>query len=52
MYAFETFSLTLGEEHRLTAIPIGVLKISGYKEVETAGAWRKMLNEGLCNMYC
>jgi hypothetical protein len=41
LYGCETWSLTLGEEHRLRAFEKRVLKIFGPKRDED-GSWRKI----------
>jgi hypothetical protein len=46
MYRFETWSLSLREEHRLR-----VLRIFGPKRDEVIGDWRKLHNEELHNFY-
>jgi hypothetical protein len=45
-YGRETWSLTLREEHRLR-----MLGIFGPKRDAVAGAWRKLHNEELHNLY-
>jgi hypothetical protein len=48
MYGFETWSLTLGEEHRLRVFENRVLrKIFGLKRDEVTREWRKLYNEEL-----
>jgi hypothetical protein len=44
LYGYETWSLTLREEHSLT-------KIFGPKRDEVTGGWRKLHNEELHNLY-
>jgi hypothetical protein len=51
MYGCETWSLTLGEERRLTVFEKRVLrKIFGPKR-EEAGSWRKLYNYELHDLY-
>jgi len=51
-YGFETWSLTLREEHRLRVFENKVLRrIFGCKQKEVVGGWRKLHNEKLCNLY-
>jgi hypothetical protein len=45
LYGCETWSLTLGEEHRLRVFENGVLMIFGPKREED-GSWRKSHNDG------
>jgi hypothetical protein len=47
MYGWETWSLTLREEHRLRLLR----KIFGPKGDEMTGGWRKLHNEELHNLY-
>jgi hypothetical protein len=50
-YGCETWSLTLGEEHRLRVFENRVLrKIFGSK-MEKAGSWRKLHNDELHGLY-
>jgi hypothetical protein len=52
LYACETWSLTLKEEHRLWVFKIRVIiKIFGLKRDEIIG-WRKLYNEEHLNLYC
>jgi hypothetical protein len=52
LYGCETWSLTLGEEHRLKVFENRVLrKISGLKREED-GSWRKLHNDELHSLYC
>jgi hypothetical protein len=46
LYGCETWSLTLGEEHRLRVFENGVLRIFGPKREED-GSWRKLHNDEL-----
>jgi hypothetical protein len=46
VYGYESWHLTLREEHRLR-----VLRIFGPKRDEVTGGWRKLLNEELHNLY-
>jgi hypothetical protein len=51
-YGSETWSLTLGEEHRLRVFENRVLKrIFGPKRDEVTGGWRILLYEELHNLY-
>jgi hypothetical protein len=51
LYGFETWSLTLGEEHRLRVFENRVLRrIFGPKR-EEAGSWRKFHNEERHSLY-
>jgi hypothetical protein len=51
LYGCETWSLTLGKEHRLRVFENSVLrKIFGPKR-EEAGSWRKLHNDELHNLY-
>ena len=53
VYGFETWSLTLREEHRLRAFENRVLRrIFGPKRDEVTGEWRKLHNEELNDLYC
>jgi hypothetical protein len=52
LYGCETWSLTLGEEHRLRVFKNRVLKrIFGLKRDEVMGDCRKLHNEELHNLY-
>jgi hypothetical protein len=52
LYGLETWSLTLGEEHRLRVFENRVLRrIFGPKRDEVTGGWRKLHNEELHNLY-
>jgi hypothetical protein len=52
LYGYETWSLTLREEHRLRVIENRVLRnIFGPKRDEVTGGWRKLHNEKLHNLY-
>jgi hypothetical protein len=43
LYGYETWSLTLGEEHRLRVFENRVLRrIFGLKRDEVTGGWRKL----------
>jgi hypothetical protein len=46
LYACETWSLTVREEHKLR-----VLRIFGPKRDGVTGGWRKLYNEELHNLY-
>jgi hypothetical protein len=51
LYGCETWSLTLGKEHRLRVFENGVLRrIFGPKR-EDDGSWRKLHNDELHNLY-
>jgi hypothetical protein len=48
LYGCDTWSLILGEEHRLRVFENGALrKIFGLKRDEVTGGWRKLHNEEL-----
>jgi hypothetical protein len=52
LYGFETWSLTLSEEHRLKMSENRALRrIFGPKGEEVAGGWRKLQDEKLYNLY-
>jgi hypothetical protein len=52
LHGYETWSLTLREEHRLRVFENRVLRrIFGPKIDEVAGEWRKLHNEELHNLY-
>jgi hypothetical protein len=52
LYGYETWSLTLREEHRLRVFENRVLRrIFGPKRDEATGGWRKMHNEELHGLY-
>jgi hypothetical protein len=52
LYGFETWSLTLREEHGLGVFENRVLKkIFGFKRNEATGEWRKQQNEELSDLY-
>jgi hypothetical protein len=52
LYWCETWSLALGEEHRLKAFENRVLRrIFGLKRDNVAEEWRKLHNEELHNSY-
>jgi hypothetical protein len=52
LYGFETWPLTLREEHRLRVFGNRVLKrILGPKRDEMTGEWRKLHNEELRDLY-
>jgi hypothetical protein len=48
---YETWSLTLGEKHRLRIFENRVLRIFGPKREED-GSWRKLHNDELHNLHC
>ena len=53
LYGCESWSLTLGEEHRLMVFENRVLRrIFGNKRYEVTREWRKLHNEELNDMYC
>jgi hypothetical protein len=53
LYWFETWSLTLREEHRLWLFKNKVLRqIFGPKRDGFTGEWRKLHNEELNDLYC
>jgi hypothetical protein len=52
LYGYETWSLTLREEHRLRVFENRVLRrVFGPKKDEVMGEWRKLHNEELHNLY-
>jgi hypothetical protein len=52
LYGYETWSLTLREEHRLRVFENRVLRrIFGPKRDEVTGEWRKLHNEELRDLY-
>jgi hypothetical protein len=52
LYGCETWSLTLGEEHRLRVFENRVIRrIFGRKRDEVTGEWRKLYNEELHILY-
>jgi hypothetical protein len=52
LYVFETWSLTLREEHRLRVFENRVLiRIFGPKSDEVTGEWRKLHSEKFHNLY-
>jgi hypothetical protein len=52
LYGYETWSLTLREEHRVRVIENRVLRrIFGPKRDEVTGEWRKLHNEELRDLY-
>ena len=53
VYGFETWSLTLREEHRLSVFENRVLReIFGANRDEVTVEWRKLHNEELYDLYC
>jgi len=53
LHGFETWLLTLREEHRLRVFENRVLRrIFGPKRVEVTGEWTKLHNEELNDLYC
>jgi hypothetical protein len=52
LYGYESWSLTLREEHRLRVFENRVLRrIFGPKRDEVSGRWRELPDEELHNMY-
>jgi hypothetical protein len=52
LYGYETWSLTLGEEYRLTVFENRVLRrIFGLTRNEVMGGWRKLHNKKLHDLY-
>jgi hypothetical protein len=52
LYGYETWSLTLREEHSLRVFENRVLRrIFGPKRDEGTGEWRKLHNVELCELY-
>jgi hypothetical protein len=52
LYGYETWSLALGEEHRLKVLEHRVLgRIPGWKRDGMVGGWRKLHIEELQNLY-
>jgi hypothetical protein len=51
LHGYETWSLTLTDEHRLRVFENRVLRIFGPKRDEVMGNWRKRHNEKLHNLY-
>jgi hypothetical protein len=52
LYGCETWSLALREKHRLRVFENRVLRrIFGLRRDEVMGGWRKLLNEGLRDLY-
>jgi hypothetical protein len=52
LYGYDTWSLTLREEHRLRVFENKVLRrIFGPKRDIVMGGWRKLHNEELHNLY-
>jgi hypothetical protein len=52
LHGYETWSLTLREEHRLAVFENRVLRIFVPERDEVIGGWRKLHNEELHNLYC
>jgi hypothetical protein len=53
LYGYETWSVTLREEHRLRVFENRVLRrIFGPKRDEVTGGWWKLHNEELHGLYC
>jgi hypothetical protein len=51
IHGYETWSLTLKEEHRFRVFENMVMRIFEPKREEVAVAWRILHNEELCNLY-
>jgi hypothetical protein len=51
LYGCETWSLTLGEEHRLRVFENRVLRMIGGPKMEEDGSWRKFHNDELHSLY-
>jgi hypothetical protein len=51
LYGYETWSLTLGEEHRLRVFENRVLRRIFGPKGEEAGSWRKFHNDELHSLY-
>jgi hypothetical protein len=51
LYGYETWSLTLKEEHRLTVFENRVLRVFEPKRDRVTGEWRKLHNEELNDLY-
>jgi hypothetical protein len=52
LYGYETWFLTLREEHRLRVFENRVVRrVFGPKKDEVAGGWRRLHNEELHNLY-
>jgi hypothetical protein len=51
LYGYETWPLTLREEHSLRVFENRVLRIFGPKRYEVMGGWRKLHNDELHNLY-
>jgi hypothetical protein len=51
LFGFETWSLTLGEEHRLRVFENRVLRKICGSESEEDGSWRKLHNDELHSLY-
>jgi hypothetical protein len=51
LYGYETWFLTLREEHRLRCLITVLRGIFGPKRDEVTGGWRKLHNEELHNLY-
>ena len=51
LYGFETWSLTLRGERRLSVFENRVLRIFGSKRDEVKGEWRNLYNEELNDLY-
>jgi hypothetical protein len=55
LYGYETWSLTLREEHRLRVFENRVLRkiyVFGSKRDEVIGGWRRLHYKELHNLYC
>jgi hypothetical protein len=51
LYGSKTWSLTLGEEHRLRVFENSVLKMIFGPKREEDGSWRKLYNDELHSLY-
>jgi hypothetical protein len=51
LYRYETWSLTVREEHKLGVFENRVLRMFGPKRDGVTGGWRKLHNEELHNLY-
>jgi hypothetical protein len=51
LYGYETWSLTLREEHRLRVFENSVLRRIFGPKMEEDGSWRKLHNDELHNLY-
>jgi hypothetical protein len=51
LHEFQSFTLTLGEEHRLRVCDDSVITKFGPNSEKVAGGWRRLHNEELHNFY-